>query len=192
MRILFLTNNKISEPLFEWLKKTEEVLLFEEKLTIEKFIQVKPDLVISYNYKYIIKKDVLELLPNKFINLHISLLPWNRGAHPNFWSFLKNTPKGVTIHLIDEGIDTGDIIIQKELYLSEDETLFSSYCILNNEIQVLFRENWDNIKNNTFYLTKQSKDVGTTNYIKDFNNIIKDSIENIWNIKIKDLKDILK
>jgi methionyl-tRNA formyltransferase len=81
LRILFLTNNKISEPLFEWLKKTEEVLLFEEKLTIEKFIQVKPDLVVSYNYKYIIKKDVLELLFKcDFINLHISLLPWNRGC----------------------------------------------------------------------------------------------------------------
>ena len=59
------------------------------------------------------------------------------------WSFLEDTPKGVTIHYIDEGIDTGDIIVQKEVFIDEDkETLKSSYEILNKEIQALFKENW--------------------------------------------------
>ena len=38
--------------------------------------------------------------------MHISYLPFNRGAHPNYWSFKDNSPKGVTIHFIDNGIDT--------------------------------------------------------------------------------------
>ena len=38
-----------------------------------------------------------------------------QGAHPNFWSFYDNTPSGVTIHLIDAGIDTGDVLYQKKL-----------------------------------------------------------------------------
>ena len=49
------------------------------------------------------------------------------GQDPNLWSFIEDTPKGVTIHEIDEGIDTGDIIFQKEIVLNSNETLASSY-----------------------------------------------------------------
>ena len=70
--------------------------------------------------------------------MHISLLPWNRGYHPNIWSFLEDTPKGVTIHYINEGIDTGDIIVQKEIVIDEDkETLKSSYEILHEKDTVI-------------------------------------------------------
>ncbi len=65
------------------------------------------------------------------INLHISFLPWNRGAHPNFWSFYDDTPKGVTIHLIDEGIDTGAIIYQKEITFDRNEKTFESNSFNN-------------------------------------------------------------
>lgn len=96
------------------------------------------DFIISYRYRHIISKDVIQFLENKIINLHISYLPWNRGADPNLWSFLENTPKGVTIHFINEGIDTGDIIIQKQvLFNSTAETLKTSYIKLENEIIAL-------------------------------------------------------
>jgi len=75
-------------------------------------------------------------LGNRAINLHPSLLPWNRGAHSNFWSFLEDTPKGVTIHIIDEGIDTGDILLQKKIKFDQSkETLRSSYGRLQQELQ---------------------------------------------------------
>ena len=110
---------------------------------------LNPKVVISYNYKYLISREILEILPkNKFINLHISLLPWNRGAHPNVWSFIDDTPKGVSIHVIDEGIDTGDILIQKEVEIFESKhTLKTSYELLHREIQQLFKSNWKKIKN---------------------------------------------
>ncbi len=41
-------------------------------------------------------------------------LPFNRGAHPNFWSFMEKTPSGVTMHEINSGIDKGKIIVQKK------------------------------------------------------------------------------
>jgi len=44
-------------------------------------------------------------------------LPYNKGSHPNFWSFIENSPKGVSIHEIDEGIDTGKLIASKKLLL---------------------------------------------------------------------------
>ena len=95
---------------------------------------------ISYRYRYIIHKPLIEYLNGHIINLHISYLPWNRGADPNLWSFLEDTPKGVSIHYIDEGIDTGDIIVQKELFFNiKAETLASTYKKLNTEIIGLFK-----------------------------------------------------
>ena len=75
--------------------------------------KVDYDLIISFGYCKIINRSILDRIKCPIINLHISYLPFNRGAHPNFWSFFDNTPSGVTIHLIDEGIDTGPIIYQK-------------------------------------------------------------------------------
>jgi methionyl-tRNA formyltransferase len=105
--------------------------------------------LISYGYRFILKKEILDLFPNRAINLHISYLPYNRGADPNFWSFIDGTPKGVTIHYLDEGVDTGDIIVQKEVVFDslESETLASSYQKLHIEIQNLFFQNWEAIKN---------------------------------------------
>lgn len=101
------------------------------------------DFIISYGYRHIIRRPVINFLKDRIINLHISLLPWNRGADPNLWSFLENTPKGVTIHYIDEGIDTGDIIAQKPVTFNEDgETLATTYEKLQSEIIQLFAESW--------------------------------------------------
>lgn len=104
------------------------------------------DFIVSYGYRHIISKAVLEKLPGKIINLHISYLPWNKGADPNFWSFFDDTPKGVSIHLIDEGLDTGDILCQRLVDFSEFDTLASSHSKLQSEIEELFKENWSKLR----------------------------------------------
>lgn len=99
--------------------------------------------VVSYGYRHILKADVLAAMPAVAVNLHVSLLPWNRGADPNFWSFVDNTPKGVTIHCLAEGVDTGDILAQKEVAFGPGEhTLASTYARLQDEIQDLFKARW--------------------------------------------------
>ena len=101
------------------------------------------DFIVSYRYRHIIEKQIIDYVKCKAINLHISLLPWNRGADPNLWSFLEDTPKGVTIHYIDEGIDTGDIIVQEECSFDiQGDTLKSTYEKLNKKIQSLFERWW--------------------------------------------------
>ena len=115
------------------------------------------DFVISYGYKHIIKKSIIDSSEAKLINLHISFLPWNRGAHPNFWSFFDDTPKGVSIHFIDEGIDTGNIILQKKVKFKKNEDTFSStYKRLKIEIESLFLENIENIFNGNYVSKPQS------------------------------------
>ena len=142
MKILFLGYEKC-RPL-KFLKERYDVFQTSDRIIkseIERF-----DYIISYGYKHILKKDFLLRAKNKVINLHISYLPWNRGTHPNFWSFVDDTPKGVTIHYIDEGIDTGDILVQKEVFFDEKEdNLEKTYYRLKNEIEDLFIESWDSI-----------------------------------------------
>ena len=91
-------------------------------------------------------KSIIESSKAPIINLHISYLPWNRGAHPNFWSFFDCTPSGVSIHLIDEGVDTGPILYQRYVNFVKEQTTFSlTYKQLILEIESLFRENLPSI-----------------------------------------------
>ena len=146
MKILFLGNkpssitkilNDNGNEFMEWFDPID--IHFLEKNKIE--------FIVSYGYRHLIRQPVLDYLAGKIINLHISYLPWNRGADPNLWSFLEDTPKGVSIHFIDHGIDTGDIIIQKEInFLKDSETLSTTYNRLQNEMVTLFQEEWPAIR----------------------------------------------
>tara|TARA_A100001388_G_C28661865_1_gene447171 strand:+ start:170 stop:739 length:570 start_codon:yes stop_codon:yes gene_type:complete len=138
-KILFLGYNESQTCLIKELRNVK----IHVDSTSEKINSVKSyDLIISFGYKHIIDAEFLNLIDIPVINLHISFLPWNRGAHPNFWSFYENSPKGVTIHLIDEGIDTGPIIYQKIVNFTEnDETFEQTYSVLKREIESLFISN---------------------------------------------------
>lgn len=105
------------------------------------------DFIVCFGYRYILKDPLLSIYKNKIINIHISLLPWNRGADPNFWSWFDDTPKGVSIHRIDAGIDTGGILVQEELKKwHSDETLHSSWHHLMGRAKALFESEWKNIR----------------------------------------------
>lgn len=147
MKILFL--GTADSPLIPWLEaQGDTVIQTSDRITTESTEVHEADFVVSYGYRYIIKQNVLDLFPNRAINLHISLLPWNRGADPNLWSFIDDTPKGVSIHSIDAGVDTGDVIAQKEMvFESVKATLATTYAELQNEIQELFKGTWHRIKN---------------------------------------------
>jgi methionyl-tRNA formyltransferase len=120
-----------------------EAIECEDLLGVDFLGENRIDFAVSYRYRYIIRKPVIEYLKGNIINLHISLLPWNRGADPNLWSFLEDSPKGGSIHYIDEGVDTGDIIAQKEvLFDISKETLATTYMKLNAEIVDLFKGQW--------------------------------------------------
>lgn len=169
MKILYLSNNSETDSLYTWLSEKEEsVLKMEHPLTLDWVKEMNPDLIVSYNYRHIIKKDVIQYMDGRIINLHISLLPWNRGASPNVWSFLEDSPKGVTIHLIDEGLDTGDILVQQEVYFDESaETFKTSYSYLHKVIQQLFIDNWEAIKQGKIVAKKQEAGCGSYHTMKD-------------------------
>ena len=144
--------------MYEWISNNTECLLYSDKITTDILNNYKPQLIVSYNYKHIITQDVIDYMKGQCINLHISMLPWNRGADPNFWSFIDDTPKGVTIHRIARGLDTGDIIFQKELFFDESqETFLSTYQILQKEIIDLFKSNFQTLLNGNYDAKRQCR-----------------------------------
>ncbi len=148
MNILFLgpfneTQLKIKNFIIE---NGDNVLQTANKISTKEIEESNCEFLISYGYRYIIKNEVLKIFGRKAINLHISYLPWNRGADPNLWSFLESTPKGVTIHRLDEGVDTGPILSQKEVQHCADDTLRTSYNRLIQNMETLFKETWQKIR----------------------------------------------
>ena len=187
IKILFL--GKPLSPVFKWLEKRGEDIIQTDGIINKDFIiNNKINFLISYGYKHILKKNIINLFKNRAINLHISYLPYNRGADPNLWSFIENTTKGVSIHIINEGVDTGEIIVQKEVVFKniEKQTLHSTYEILENEIQSLFFENWHLIKRNKIKSSPQ-KGKGSYHNMKDrskYNFLLE---KDGWNTKVVDL-----
>ena len=194
MRILFLTNNPNTFPLYQWLVKREkETFLYSGKVNKELVKELKIDFLISYNYRYILSREVLELFPPcRRINLHISLLPWNKGSHPNLWSFLEDTPKGVTIHVLEPELDGGAILLQRELLIEEEKhTLESSYNFLHEKLQNLFKEHWEELKSCRITPHPQ-KGGGSKHTIRDFEKIKHLLEPEGWKIPIKVLKERYK
>ena len=122
----------------------ENVMVYEDKLTLAGGF----DYIISYRYRHRISKDIIDYMSGRIINLHISYLPFNKGADPNFWSFVDDTPKGVSIHKVSETIDDGDILIQRMLCLDQSLSLRQTYDILSVKMNEMFMQNWQRIKSN--------------------------------------------
>ncbi len=154
-KILFLGYSQQRTTLIDNLVSTNsEVWHTEDKISSTSGF----DLVISYGFRHILKQEVINSSPAPIINLHISYLPWNRGAHPNFWSFYDCTPSGVSIHLVDAGIDTGPVVYQKYVNFTDDEKTFSqTYNRLIIEIEDLFRSNIEQIVMKDFVAIPQRR-----------------------------------
>ena len=126
----------------------EEEVMFRTHDALTHILWLKPDWVVMYGYRKIIPPGTIASCKNPIINIHIGYLPWNRGASPNLWSWYEGTPSGVTIHEVDEGIDTGRILARHRLYnTNERHTLRSFYEGLHHLATDLFAANWRRIRN---------------------------------------------
>lgn len=83
----------------------------------------QPDVVLMMTFPFIIKEELLPIPPKGFINFHYGLLPQCRGPQPILWHMLNNDAEcGITVHKVDAGIDTGDIILQDKLSIETADT----------------------------------------------------------------------
>ena len=86
------------------------------KENLNRLKEYEPDLLISIGGNQIFRRPLLDLATHGCLNLHTALLPKYRGLMPSFW-VLKNNEKltGVSVFFVDEGIDSGEILVQKKV-----------------------------------------------------------------------------
>jgi len=117
----------VPPPVKELALQQGQALFQPEKVREETFQEkikgLQPDLFVLVAYGQILPKSLLEIPKHGAVNVHASLLPKYRGAAPIPWAILKGEKvTGVTTMMMDEGMDTGDILLQTEIPIGDEET----------------------------------------------------------------------
>jgi methionyl-tRNA formyltransferase len=149
----------------------------------------EPDWLVSVYFGHILKPDILEIPARGALNLHPALLPYNRGANTNVWSIVDRTPAGVTLHRINAGVDTGDIVAQREVAVEPSDTGASLYARLEDAGIALFKETWPLIGAGTFASCPQPEG-GTSHRRAELQRI--DRIDPDRLVRAGDLIDLLR
>jgi methionyl-tRNA formyltransferase len=127
--------------------------------TLEEF---KPDIIVVAAYGRILPPSILGLPPLGCINVHGSLLPKYRGAAPIQWAVIKGEKEvGVTIMKMDEGMDTGDILLSSRMAASEDETAGSLFQKLANQGAQTLQQALDLLREDRLRATSQNNSGAT-------------------------------
>jgi len=143
---------------------------------LEKLKQIQPDIILVVAYGKILRKSFIDIPKYCCINLHASLLPNYRGAAPIHWALLRGDKEtGVSTFVINEGMDTGDIILDQEVDIDPDDTLGTLHDKLAKKGALLL---WDTVKlfesgmpsvrpqsgNNVFYAKKISREISSVDW----------------------------
>jgi len=147
-------------------KKENWIKPIKIKENISNFISVY-DIIFSLHCKQIFPEELVNNI--RCINIHPGLNPYNRGWYPQVFSIINGLPIGATIHEIDNELDHGGIIVQREVNIEMWDTSLSVYNkVIDTETELL-NENLEAIINNNYKVIKP--DEGNLNLNKDFINL---------------------
>jgi len=125
---------------------------------IEHIRELQPDVVVVVAYGKILPKELLEIPRYGCINVHSSLLPKYRGAAPIHWAIYNGEEEsGVTTMLLDEGMDTGDILLAKTCNISDSTTMGELHDQLKEDGALLLLDTLEGIGNGTLKPVKQDE-----------------------------------
>ena len=129
---------------------------------IEKYRQMNPELAVVVAFGQILSKELLDIPQKGNINVHGSLLPKYRGAAPIQWSVINGDKEtGVTTMFMDEGMDTGDMLLKEVVEIGAEETageLFDRLSLLGAEV---LSKTIDKLQDGTLTREKQNHDEAT-------------------------------
>ena len=168
-----------------------EKVIFWDKNNIDKITKKLSakcsDILFSVNFGYIIPAHILQMfrLP---INLHPGYLPYNKGAHPNVWAIIEETPAGVSIHRMTEEVDKGEILAQMEVEVQPWDTGKSLYEKLEKASIELVRDKFMDVVNGR--VEPKKNEGGTLHYTKEFKRICEIDLDKYY--KGKELINILR
>lgn len=135
--------------------------------TLDALRRLAPDIGLCVYFGYILRAPLLTLPRHGCLNLHPALLPHNRGAYPNVWSIVDGTPAGVTLHRVDEGIDTGDIVAQRPVPVHAVDTGETLHRRLEDAGIALFKETWPMVRDHRVPVARQPAGAGSFHRVRD-------------------------
>lgn len=151
-----IERRKYGEEILSLLDLPEDRILFGDTVnkveSIEKIKEWRGEICISVFFGYIVKKPFLDIFSGRCFNIHPAFLPFNRGSAPNVWAIIEGTPVGATLHVIDEGVDTGSIVDQRRVNVDLQDTGESLYRKLEAASLDVFKANWQSLKEDEFKL----------------------------------------
>ena len=171
-------NIKIYQPLK--IRKNEEFL--------EEIKKLNPDLICVVAYGKILPKEILEIPKFGAINVHGSILPKYRGAAPIQWAVINgDKTTGVTTMFMDEGMDTGDILLKEEVEITENETTGELWERLSKIGGKLLVETLKKLEDGTLERIKQPENFSIAPMLS------KDMAKIDWeNLSSKDIKNLVR
>jgi len=149
---------------------------FRQKKGIEQLERLGLDYIVSIHFPYIYPKEVLRIPKKGALNLHPAYLPYNKGWHTPTWAIMEKTPIGATLHYMDEGLDTGKIVWQKELRIKPEDTANRLYQKLLQLEEEVFVEAWPKLVKGQI---KPKKQIGKGSFHK------KKDLESVREIKLE-------
>jgi methionyl-tRNA formyltransferase len=118
--------------------------------------QYDADIFVSMSFNQILKGEIINFAPKGFINCHAGALPYYRGRSPLNWVLINGEKTfGITVHFVDEGIDTGDIIEQRHYAIKLSDDYGTLLELARTECSEVLICALEKIKSNSYKLTQQ-------------------------------------
>lgn len=157
---------------------------------VERLGTLEAEIGLSVFFGYILRPAVISMMPRGCLNLHPAFLPYGRGAYPNVWAIVDRVPAGVTLHYIDRGVDTGDIVSRSEVPVLPTDTGETLYRRLEEACVKLFDEAWPSVRDGTAGRVPQEPDVRTSHQVADVERL--DRIDLDRRYTARELIDIIR
>lgn len=192
MLILLLTNGSAVgfHQLVEGLSIFgDEVVVSHEAPSLAGVKAVQPDWIISDRNEHLISSEIIDFMQKRVLNSHASLLPRHRGWQPIFFSCWNQDNVGISIHLVDSGLDTGPIAHQAQLRVQATDTLRSLYARARFAILQGFVELMPYLRANNLQGRTQPLDGGSFHSKSEFLKLYP-KLANGWDSEVQEIHAI--
>lgn len=161
IKVLGVLTKKLNQDVW-WNDKYRVALLANDNnipiLNLDDLDSLDFDFIFSVQYHKILKREILNLPKYEAINLHMAPLPDYRGCNQFTFAIInKEKEFGTTLHIMDEGVDSGDILYEKRFGIDSNIVVGDLYKLTEKKSVELFEENIDNIINLDYKPISQDK-----------------------------------
>ncbi|MHB8669432.1 MAG: formyltransferase family protein [Acidimicrobiales bacterium] len=177
MRIVHLGGNQLGARILELLQvHPDEISSVDSLADLRRELDgPRVDWLVSAGFRHIIPVEVLDRVPHN-CNVHISFLPWGRGAHPNVWAIVDGEPAGVSIHRMVREVDAGPVYVQTQVLVSLADLGNTLYARLEDAAVALFERHWAQIRSGSIDPVVQQGE-GSIHRTSDFGSLCRPDLE---------------